>query len=300
MTEVPAPVVVIGDGLIDEIHDEAGVRSFVGGAALNVAVGLTVLGIPSTLVCTLGDGDEGAVMIRDYLAGYGVHVIASISPLGTGRAVSRRVNGEPQYSFNDAAFNRFIEIGEEAQAALDAAPAVAISCLRFDDDAQAAAIEAAVDRPDSRLIIDPNPRSGLLHSAADFTRNFERIAATALLTKIGDDDGRLLYGEEPAEVRERLLTAGVPHILETAGSKGATIVGADGTEIHTGIATLPGPVIDTMGAGDSTLATVTAGIAVSGIPASTDEWRALLEKAMLVAAATCREEGALLRMPHTA
>lgn len=300
MTDSPAPVVVIGDALIDEIHDEEGVRAFVGGAALNVAVGLSILGVPTILVCTLGEDDEGSRMIRDHLAAFGVGVIPSISALGTGRAFSRRINGEPRYSFNDAAFNRFIEIGEDAQAAIAAAPAVAISCVRFDDDAQAAEIEQSIDRAGERLIIDPNPRSGLLHSATAFTRNFERIAAGALLTKIGDDDCRILYGEEPDAVRERLLAAGVTHILETAGSKGATIVDAAGAEIHTDIANMPGPIVDTMGGGDSTLATVAAGIAESGVPATDDEWRALLERAMLVAAATCRSEGALLRLPPAA
>jgi fructokinase len=52
-----------------------------------------------------------------------------------------------------------------------------------------------------------------------------------------------------------------------------------------------------MGAGDSTLATVTAGIATNGIPVGTSGWHALLSRAMLVAAATCRNEGALLRLP---
>ena len=33
-------VVVVGDALIDELRDDTGVREFVGGAALNVAVGL--------------------------------------------------------------------------------------------------------------------------------------------------------------------------------------------------------------------------------------------------------------------
>ena len=38
-------VVVIGDALIDELRDDSGVREFVWGAALNVAVGLTRLGV---------------------------------------------------------------------------------------------------------------------------------------------------------------------------------------------------------------------------------------------------------------
>jgi fructokinase len=298
MSEKTSPVVVIGDAFIDEIHDDQGVRAFVGGAGLNVAVGLSVLGVPATLVCSLGDAnEEGAKMIRAHLAHYGVGVIASISPLGTGYAVSERVNGEPHYVFSEAAYNRVIEYGPEAIAAIEAAPAVAISCFRFDDDEQAAAIERLVARPGERLIIDPNPRAGMLHSAENFARNFERVASHALLVKIGDDDGRLLYGEEPPAVRTRLLAAGVTRILETAGARGATIVDESGTELHVPIAELPGPIVDTMGAGDSTLATVTAGIATNGIPVGTSGWHALLSRAMLVAAATCRNEGALLRLP---
>ena len=48
-------VVVVGDALIDELRDDHGVREFVGGAALNVAVGLAQLGVPATLVAKLGD-----------------------------------------------------------------------------------------------------------------------------------------------------------------------------------------------------------------------------------------------------
>ena len=50
MQETSPSVVVIGDALIDEIRDGTGVRELVGGAALNVAVGLRRLGVPTTLI----------------------------------------------------------------------------------------------------------------------------------------------------------------------------------------------------------------------------------------------------------
>ena len=55
MAEQRGRVVVIGDELIDEIRDEHGTRDVVGGAALNVAVGLSRLGVPSTLVAMVAD-----------------------------------------------------------------------------------------------------------------------------------------------------------------------------------------------------------------------------------------------------
>ena len=75
-------VVVIGDALIDELRDPHGVREFIGGAALNVAVGLSVLGVPTTLIAMVGD-DEPGDRIRELLDAYRVELLATPSPLGT-------------------------------------------------------------------------------------------------------------------------------------------------------------------------------------------------------------------------
>jgi fructokinase len=81
-------VVVIGDALIDELRDDHGVREFVGGAALNVAVGLSRLGVPTTLVAMLGD-DEAAAHIRAYR---GARVGHSQKPF-SGSTITRRRAG---------------------------------------------------------------------------------------------------------------------------------------------------------------------------------------------------------------
>ncbi|WP_368665902.1 PfkB family carbohydrate kinase [Cryobacterium sp. Y62] len=49
----PARVAVVGDALIDVLRDSEASREFPGGAALNVAVGLAVLGVPTTLMAPL-------------------------------------------------------------------------------------------------------------------------------------------------------------------------------------------------------------------------------------------------------
>ncbi|MCU1632400.1 MAG: hypothetical protein JWM61_1052, partial [Micrococcaceae bacterium] len=59
-------VVVIGDALIDELREPSGSQSFPGGAALIVAVGLTLLGIPATLIAMVGDDADGQ-RIKDFL-----------------------------------------------------------------------------------------------------------------------------------------------------------------------------------------------------------------------------------------
>jgi fructokinase len=294
----PRRVTVVGDALIDELRDPHGSREFVGGAALNVAVGLALLGEEVTLVAMLGD-DEPAERIRAYLRDYGVKLVESPSAHGTSRAVSdRSEGGEPRYEFNEAAKRRGIRFDDATRAALDGADLVVVSCYPFDDAAQYAALVAAIDRPGERLVVDGNPRSGMLADRAAFLANFEDFAARSLLVKVGDEDADLLIGDSLDAFVDRLLAAagGQGAVLATAGRDGAT-VHADHATVHEDIVELPGPIIDTMGAGDATLSAVVHHIAVHGVPQSTDAWAATLREAMTIAAATVRHEGALLRVP---
>ena len=291
-----ASAVVIGDALIDEIREGRASREYVGGAALNVAVGLSVLGTMTTLIAMVGEDEDGD-RIREFVGTYGVRLLASPAPHGTSRATSDRSNGEPSYGFNEAAQRRRITLGPAERAAIDAATAVVISCFPFDDQPQFDVLEAAIANPGERLFLDPNPRTGMLHDRALFVRNFERLAARSLLTKVGDEDAALLYGASLAGVQAGLVAGGARSVLATAGSDGATIATRDGTRVSRPVAALPGAIVDTMGAGDATLASVTRSTLTSGLPADVSGWTRLLDDAMAIAAATCRSEGALLRRP---
>lgn len=285
--------VVIGDALIDELRDGAGVREFVGGAALNVAVGLSRLGVPATLVAMVGDDQAGA-HIRQYLADFGVKLLATEGPHGTARAVSERSpGGEPTYAFNTAAWERRIRFGDAERAALADAEVVVVSCFRFDDAEQTdEMLDAVSGRP---LAIDPNPRTGMLHDGEAFVRGFEEAAATASLVKVGEDDATMLYSEPLDTLRTRLIDLGAAAVLATYGAGGAAI-DAGGDSVTAPIADLPGRIVDTMGAGDAAFAATIAGM-VQTAPSTRDEWSAVLDQAMDAAAATCRFEGALLRLP---
>ena len=294
-----ARVVVIGDALIDELRDDRGVREFVGGAALNVAVGLARLGVPTTLIAMVGDDDAGA-RIRAYLADFDVDLLATVSPLGSSRAVSERAGGaEPVYVFNDAAQARRIHFGDAERTAIADAPMTVVSCFPFDDVAQAAEFATAVRASQTRLVIDPNPRTGMMRDLAEFVAGFEDLAPRASLVKVGDDDAHLMFGESLDETAERLREMGVPVVLGTRGADGAflraIVLGDD--ELVAPIMDLPGRIVDTMGAGDATLSATVARLAAEGEPADEATWSDVLDEAMQIAAATCRFEGALLRTP---
>lgn len=287
-------VVVIGDALIDELRDDTGVREFVGGAALNVAVGLSRLGVPASLIAMVGD-DAAGEQIRAYLAEYDVELLASPSEHGSSRAVSTRsAGGEPEYVFNEAAQNRRVHYGDAERAALADAAMVVVSCFPFDDAEQTKALLEAVGS--ASLAIDPNPRAGMLRDRDEFVRGFEKAAAHAQLVKVGEDDAQLLYGAPLEGLREKLAALGVGAVLATYGAGGAAI-DAGGLTVSRGIADLPGRIVDTMGGGDAVLSTSVA-LVRDGLPADETEWGYVLDRAMEVAAATCRSEGALLRIPE--
>ena len=289
-------VVVIGDALIDEIRDETGVREFVGGAGLNVAVGLSRLGVPASLIAMVGD-DAAGEQIRAFLHEHDVELLASPAEHGSSRAVSTRSpGGEPEYVFNEAAQNRRVAYGEAERAAIEAAPMVVVSCFPFDDPEQTSLLVEATASLSTPLAIDPNPRSGMLRDRAEFVRGFERAASGALLVKVGEDDAQLLYGGPLDDLRARLVDLGVGAVLATYGAGGAAIDAA-GTSVSRPIADFPGRIVDTMGGGDAVLAT-TAALVRDRLPADAREWDAVLSRAMDVAAATCRHEGALLRTPE--
>lgn len=286
-------VVVVGDALIDELRDDRGVREFVGGAALNVAVGLGRLGVRTSLIAMVGDDEDGA-HIRAYLGDFGVELIATASSRGTSRAVSVRSGaGEPEYVFNDAAKSRRIRFGDAERSAIAVAPYVVVSCFPFDDVAQTLELAEAVRG--AAVVMDPNPRSGMLTDRAEFVRGFEQLVPDAALIKVGDDDAQLLYGVELDVLRARLIDLGAAAVLATHGAAGATLEAAD-VLVTRPVSTLPGAIVDTMGAGDATLAAAVASLVLDR-PGDEDAWALTLERAMDVAAATCRFEGALLRLP---
>ncbi len=167
-------IVVIGDALIDEIRDDAGVREFVGGAGLNVAVGLSRLGVPASLIAMVGD-DAAGDQIRAYLAEYDVELLASPAEHGSSRAVSTRsAEGEPQYVFNDAAQNRRVAYGAAERAAIADAPMVVVSCFPFDDRAQTDALVDAVTSAGT-----PSPSTRTRAAACCTTATSSSVASNA-------------------------------------------------------------------------------------------------------------------------
>ena len=277
-------VVVIGDALIDEMRDEHGSVDAPGGSALNVAVGLSILGVPAALIAMYSDDTDGRALSA-HLSRYNVEEFASPSARGTGRAVSDRSEGEPRYSFSPAAIARAIKFTPAMRSAISGADLVAISGFPFDNQQQ---FEQLVDVvAGTTVLLDPNPRAGFLRDAELFASNLERFAPSVRLLKLGEEDSHLLY-RKPLDQVVGFFT---PHtaLLATAGASGATVY-ERGVAVNRPIVTSIEPIVDTMGAGDATFASV-----IASLSHGEGDWGVILDRAMAIAAATIRHHGGVLR-----
>lgn len=289
---------VIGDALIDEVRTDRVVGRHPGGAALNLAVGLSILGRPSTLAGIVGEDADGR-LLEDYLAAHEVELIATRGRHGTGVAVSDRTESEPRYEFSAAVREREFYFGDVLRGASAHAGIVAVNCFPLDKPDQTDLLADLLSRTRGLVALDPNPRPTLMPDAGSFRSGFDVVARRADLVKLSVEDAALL-GAEPDELAREVLDSGnAGAVLMTAGHDGGRVLLADGREFTSPIAHLPGPIVDTMGAGDATLAAMLAGIADAAEdaknPLDGQDWQALLDESMRVAAATCRHMGATLR-----
>ena len=288
------PVVAIGDGIIDAVQTSgAPVALYPGGAALNLAVGLARLGVASALAARIG-ADRNGFRIMRYLREEGVRLINTPNADFTGVATSRRRGGEPSYEFPPSLFRRRIAFNPTLLEAIAEAPAVAVNSFSYEHAGQADALGETLAAAKGLKILDPNPRPRLIADLDAFREGFERTIRRATLIKLSEEDARLLYGREDDAVVESLFERGVEIVLLTRGKSGAIVFTRSGLEVASPATPLSAPVVDTMGAGDATLASVIAFILVQGVPSDTEAWRACLDRAMAVAAATCRSAGGAL------
>lgn len=289
-------IAVVGDALVDVVDG----RSVPGGAALNVAVGLARLGTDVDLVAMVAD-DEPGRLLAAHAASHGVRLAPTPAPLGTATATATRDGDTMRYVFNEAGRRRHVDV-TPLLPLLDAADLVVVSCMALDDERQAEPLLRIAD-PERRLVVDPNPRPGYLPTpehVVRFREAVERIGARSRVVKVGDEDAELVWGTEPHAVASRLLSLGAAAVLVTEGPDGAT-AHARTASIHAPIHAMDAPIVDTIGAGDATIAAVAAALAeaeITGTDVGADWWREVLDDAMAIAAATCRVEGGLLQLPH--
>lgn len=258
----PPTVLTFGEALVGYGSVEDNLRTanrftrFPGGAELNVAVGLTRLGIRATWASVLGEDPHG-----DYLAD-------AISDLGVIPLV-RRASGPTALMFKAGGASgdpEVLQVRHQTAFAQHAEALLTAEVLALEDidhmhlsgiplgispvvrAASITLLEAAVVAGVS-VSFDPNLRLNLWPDPDEMRTVINTIAGRASVVMPGAGEGRLLTGQDdPEAIAKAYLDGGAREVVIKLGAEGACAWTADGqTARSRQFAVTP---IDTVGAGD--------------------------------------------------
>jgi fructokinase len=312
---------VMGEALIDLLEadlDSGQVyRQAIGGAPLNVAVGVARLGGDVRYAGTLGTdvlGDRIAAFLRD--AGVDSRDVRRVA-VPTTLAVTTFEGAEPTFTFYGEPPSYALLDADDLDLSAVAAAAVLYTgsiCLLREPFRTAALAAWSAAAPSSSApsssglsasgplrVFDPNVRPTLLpdKAAADALRELvEHFFSTADLVKLSSADAVVLYGEhDPAAAAARIRALGAGAVVVTCGSKGAYVDASDGATM------IPAPVVDAIdatGAGDSVMAALVSRLLHGGRPAGLTGWTDHVRFALSVAGLVCERQGGATAMPTPA
>jgi sugar/nucleoside kinase (ribokinase family) len=299
-------VLTFGEALVGYGSVEPSLRTatqftrFPGGADLNVAVGLTHLGVHATWASVLGDDAHG-----DYLAD-AVHQLG-ITPL------IRRAAGPTALMFKAGGAERdpeVLQIRHHTAFAQHADALLTAEILALDGidhlhmtgialgispvvRATALSLLEATIAAHVSVSFDPNLRLNLWPDQGEMRALLNTVAGRADVVMPGIGEGRLLTGhDDPQEIADTYLRAGATEVVVKLGAAGARAFTADGqTAQSRPFAVTP---IDTVGAGDGFAAGYIAGKLTGA------DLQQRLDQAAAVGALVTTRRGDLAAMPSRA
>lgn len=258
----PPTVLTFGEALVgyasveDNLQTATQFTRFPGGADLNVAVGLTHLGVSTTWASVLGDDAHG-----DYLADavdqLGITALVCRAPGPTALMFKAGgADGDPEVLQvrHQTAFAQHADALLTADVlALDGIDHLHLTgiTLGISPVARAAALTLleAADAAGVSVSFDPNLRLNLWPDRKEMRALINTVAARVAVAMPGVGEARLLTGhDQPEAIAKTYLDAGAREVVIKLGAEGAFVWSADGqTARSRRFAITP---IDTVGAGD--------------------------------------------------
>jgi fructokinase len=303
-------VVVGGEALVDLVPtpgaedgtDDPALRTLVprrGGGPFNTAVGLGRLGVPTSMLTRLSTDPFGASLAAR-LADNDVDdaLVQRGDEPTTLAVVTLDAEGRARYSFHvEGTADRLVA---DPGPLPDDTVALALGTLSLVLEPGASVYAELLVREAARGVfvsLDPNVRPALVADPDGQRARLDGLLPHVGLVKLSDEDAAW-WGREP----EELLEAGAGAVVLTRGPDGLAVVApgvrAEVPAAGPGDARGIGPVVDTIGAGDSVHAALLAWLHARGAlgrdaPAlDAAAWTAALGFAAEVAARTCARAGA--------
>jgi len=250
-------IVIGGDALVDLI--DRGQRQFEacpGGSTLNCALAAGQLGSQVLYVSTLS-ADSYGDLLANRLAECHVQLRANArsSAYTSLAVVSLDQTNQPSYAFyREGTADRDVPVADIVASFPETMSIFHVgSCALIpaeDQDAWLQVVMAAKDRG-ALISIDPNCRPSMTKDPTAYREGIARFFHLADLIKCSDEDLEYLHPEWTGRALEKFIETYSPQLcVYTEGPKGIRAVTKLGISAQAS-AFLPGPLSDTVGAGDS-------------------------------------------------
>ncbi len=263
-------IISCGEALIDMLprSSESGAQMFepvVGGAVFNTAKALGRLGVSSGYFGALSEDAFGALLC-DALDDAGVsHALCPRSKLPTALAIVSLLKGTASYSFHFSDTAGLSLRAEDLPDIPDAVTGMHFGGISLVAEPCGSAYEALLMREkDRRLIsIDPNIRPSFVTDETAYRGRLQRLLANSHVIKISDEDLHWMYPQQaPETVAKTWLDSSAKLVVLTRGEAGAQLYSHQGEAV---VEAVPAEVVDTVGAGDTFVAGLWAGLAAAGV-----------------------------------
>ncbi|MFP7674059.1 carbohydrate kinase [Marivita sp. S0852] len=290
-----------GENLIDHVTQDGTISALAGGSPFNVAM---ALGRQTAAVHYLTpiSTDHWGNLLADTL--HSSHVVLSGGRVDAPTTIARVTvtDGIPTYTFErDGTAERQVTPASLAQAMPEGLAALHTGSLALTDGADADAWEATCDaafRAGRLVSLDPNVRLSVITDPDQYRSRMFRMMAKTSLLKLSDEDLEGLCPDQSLDQALQIVRSktSAPLLVMTKGPDGAIAVFED-RQISIPAPPVPG-LVDTVGAGDTFMATLLAGLdrisalspdAVSKLSGSDIE--SLLHRAGMAAAINCSRAG---------
>jgi len=257
-------IAIGGENLIDFVQSgtENGEPTFTanpGGSPFNVAVGASRQGADVHYLSPIST-DEMGDMLADRLTNSGVSLAAPRRTEPTSRAIVTLTGGIPSYEFHrEGTAERCVDVDSIQTAMPEGTAVLHVGSLAMasgsDADAWAQACKLAYNRG-IFVSLDPNIRASLIDDRDTFMGRLEGAFQSANLIKLSDEDLEWIYPDMPLEKAAQ-------HLLgKTSAALLVLTLGPDGARGYLNGETLHipapkvDPLMDTVGAGDTFMATL--------------------------------------------
>lgn len=298
-------VLTYGDAFVDYIASDTTNTSFnryLGGATVNVAAGISRLGIPSSFITITGE-DETSAFVRSELQSEGVDLTYAVMTL------KKRVSGvyihlTPKF---DRVFSSYVNETPDLQvtgAQLNA-KSFEQACVfhfcsgtLFHPEARATTQKAIELAKEHRVIssYDVNIRPLRWESEEYCRETVMKFLPVADIIKLTTEELAFLMKTESLEEGIRRLSGNaIPLVFVTDGENGTYAVFQDQT-IH--VPVVPVQPVDTTGAGDAFMAGILRHVYLYGLPITQQEVMECANFGNQMGALCATKAGALTAMPR--